>query len=49
MVTSRMRENKIEIDFVLIRKEHWWSSQIVKAIPWEYQLTLVVVGIDENR
>ena len=32
-VTFRLRDNKTEIDFVLVRKEHQWFLGNAKAIP----------------
>ena len=45
-VTFRMGENETEIDFVLIKKEHQRFVQNVKAIPGEFQHSLVIADID---
>ena len=34
-----------EVDYVLIKKERQWFTQNVKAIPGEFQHTLVVADI----
>ena len=48
-VTFRLGENETEIDYVLIWKEHQQFMQSVKAIPREFQHTLVVVDIDKRK
>ena len=48
-VTCRMVENETKIDFALIKKEHWWSIQNVKANPVEFQHALVVADIDKKK
>ena len=45
----RMRENETKIDFVLIKKEHQWFMQNVKAIPGEFQHALVVADINKKK
>ena len=47
-VTSRMGENETEIDFMLIKKEHLYFIQNMKAIPVKFQHALVAADIDEN-
>ena len=47
MVTLRQGENKTEIDSMLIRKEYQQFFCNVKAIPWDFQHTLVVA--DRNK
>ena len=47
-MTFRVRENDIKIDFVLIKKQHRQSIGNVKAIPVEFQHSLVVADIDET-
>ena len=46
-VKFRIGENKPEIDFVLIKKEHRWLIWNVMAIPREFQRALLVADIDE--
>ena len=48
-VTFRMGENETEIDFVLIMKGHRRFEQNVKAIPGEFQHTLVIADIDKRK
>ena len=48
-VTFRMGENETEINFVLIKKAHQRSIQNVKAIPGEFQHSLVVEDIDWKK
>ena len=48
-VTFRMGENETEIDFLLIKKEHGWYIQNVKAIPGEFQHALVIADIDKRK
>ena len=48
-VTFRMGENETEIDFVLIKKEHHQFIQNMKAIPGEFQHSLVVADIDKKK
>ena len=48
-VTFRMGEDKTEIVFVLIKKEHGRFIQNVKAIPGELQLALVMADIDKRK
>ena len=45
-VTFRMDENEPKIDFVLIKKEHRWFIQNVKAIPGEFQHAFVISDMD---
>ena len=47
-MTFRVRENDIKIDFVLIEKQHRQSMGNVKAIPVEFQHSLVVADIDKK-
>ena len=49
MVIFRMGENETGIDFVLIKKEHRWFIQNVKAIPGEFQHALVMADIDKRK
>ena len=44
-MTFKIGENETEIDFVLIKKEHWWFILIVKAIPVEFQHVLEVADM----
>ena len=48
-VTFRMGENETEIDFVLIKKQYRWPMQNVKAIPGEFQHSLVIANIDKKK
>ena len=47
-MTFRMGENETEIDFVLIKKEHRWFMQNVKAISVEFQHALVKADMDKR-
>ena len=44
-----MGENEIEIDFVLIKKEHRRFIKNVKAFPGEFQHALVIAHIDKRK
>ena len=46
-VTFRVGENEKEI--VLIKKQHWWFTQNVKAILGEFQHALVVGDIGRKK
>ena len=48
-MTFRIGENEIEIDLVMIRKEHRLFIQNVKAIFWEFQHALVIAEIDKKK
>ena len=40
----KMRENESEIDYVLIKKEHWWFLRYVKAICCDVKGVSTCVG-----
>ena len=48
-MTFRIGENKTEMVFVLIKKEHRQFIQNVKAIPGEFQHALVIVSINRKK
>ena len=48
-VIFRMGENETENDFVLIKKEHRWFIENVRAIPEEFQHALVIADIDKGK
>ena len=44
-----MGENETKVDFASIKKEHQWFIQNVKAIPGEFQHTIVQADRDKNK
>ena len=48
-VKLRLVKYEIEIDFMLMRKEHQWVLRNVKAILGENEHTLVAEGIDKRN
>ena len=48
-VIFRMGENETEVDFVMIKKEHQWFIQNIKAIPGEFQHAFAIADIDVSK
>ena len=48
-MTFSLAENVTEIDFVLVKKEHWRFLRNVKVVPSESQDAPVVADIDKRK